>query len=167
LIGTPGVSLAASVGLTIGATDETALPLTAWGTGTRRLAALEIAALGVSGDSIALIDEPETGLEPYRHRVFVNDLAGDGHRQTFVTTHATAVLSSGRSKAAVVWRMTLPEYRETQSDAPDAEETQAAEFVRPSHVLTELKGDELKRIAKEQPEALLARLPMVVSHVVV
>src|SRR5690606_22880547 len=43
LVGTPGVSLAASVGLMIGSNDESALPLPAWGTGTRRLATLELA----------------------------------------------------------------------------------------------------------------------------
>ena len=56
LVGAPGVSLAASVGLTIGASDPVALPLTSWGTGTRRLAALEISTLGVGGNTIAVID---------------------------------------------------------------------------------------------------------------
>lgn len=63
LVGTPGVSLAASVGLTVGTSDAEALPLTAWGTGTRRLAALDIATLGISAESIAVIDEPETGCQ--------------------------------------------------------------------------------------------------------
>jgi putative ATP-dependent endonuclease of the OLD family len=92
LVGTPGVSLAASVGLTVGASDPVALPLTAWGTGTRRLAALEISTIGVSAETIAVIDEPETGLEPYRQRVFIRDLTATP-RQVFVTTHAPSVLA--------------------------------------------------------------------------
>ena len=114
LVGTPGVSLAASVGLTVGEDDPSSLPLSAWGTGTRRLAALEISTLGASAETIAVIDEPETGLEPYRQRVFIRDLAARG-QQAFVTTHAPAVLAQAAKHTSQSWRIGAP-------TSPDASE---------------------------------------------
>lgn len=156
LVGTPGVSLAASVGLTVGPDDPTSLPLSAWGTGTRRLAALEISTLGVSAESIAVIDEPETGLEPYRQRVFIRDLAAHG-RQAFVTTHAPAVLAQAAKATSQTWRI---------GDAPppvpplEGEDEVAAEDPA-SHALFVMAGAELTLIAATQAEALFAKLPMV------
>ncbi|GLK78104.1 hypothetical protein GCM10008171_33580 [Methylopila jiangsuensis] len=153
LVGTPGVSLAASVGLTVGADDPTSLPLSAWGTGTRRLAALEISTLGVSAEAIAVIDEPETGLEPYRQRVFIRDLAAHG-RQAFVTTHAPAVLAQAAKAASQTWRIgdapppTLP-FEESTVEEPA------------SHALFVMAGAELTLIAATQAEALFAKLPVV------
>src|SRR6185437_12975793 len=94
LVGTPGVSLAASVGLMVGESDETSLPLPAWGTGTRRMASLELASILTETGSLAVVDEPESGLEPYRQRAFVTDLHQEGKRQAFMTTHASAVLAA-------------------------------------------------------------------------
>ena len=155
LIGTPGVSLAASVGLTVGTSDAEALPLTAWGTGTRRLAALEIATLGISAESIAVIDEPETGLEPYRQRVFIRDLAA-GARQGFVTTHAPAVLSQAAKAVGMIWRMSHP-------PAPAEEPPVGGEIDHESdsHALVSAGGSELTKIAAAQPEALFAKVPLV------
>jgi putative ATP-dependent endonuclease of the OLD family len=154
LIGTPGVSLAASVGLTVGESDSVALPLTAWGTGTRRLAALEISTLGVSADTIAVIDEPETGLEPYRQRVFMRDLAATT-RQAFVTTHSPAVLAQVLPTAAQTWRIDDPvqiqKSRELETSIDSAG----------SHALVAIRGAELIAVAKTQPEALFAKLPVV------
>ena len=161
LVGTPGVSLAASVGLTVGATDPDALPLTAWGTGTRRLAALEISTLGVSADAIAVIDEPETGLEPYRQRVFIRDLASTP-RQAFVTTHAPAVLSQALRETSQTWRI---------GDAlQDAKATKPPKKGDPppgthSHALVAVSGVEIAAIASAQPEALFAKLPVVCEGV--
>src|SRR6185312_3424868 len=94
LVGTPGVSLAASVGLMAGKNDDTALPLPSWGTGTRRMASLELASILTSSASLAVVDEPESGLEPYRQRAFVGDLNRNGMRQAFITTHSPAILSA-------------------------------------------------------------------------
>lgn len=155
LVGTPGVSLAASVGLTIGMSDTEALPLTAWGTGTRRLAALEIATLGISAESIAVIDEPETGLEPYRQRVFIRDLAA-ASRQSFVTTHAPAVMSQAAKAVGMIWRMSHPPATaEDQAADGDVDRKPA------SHVLVSASGPELTSIAATQPEALFAKVPLV------
>jgi putative ATP-dependent endonuclease of the OLD family len=162
LVGTPGVSLAASVGLTIGATDPAALPLTAWGTGTRRLAALEISTLGISADAIAVIDEPETGLEPYRQRVFIRDLAATA-RQSFVTTHAPAVLSQALNEISQTWRIgdavQRPEAakRRKEGDPPPPKPD--------SHALVAVGGVEIREIASAQPEALFAKLPVVCEGV--
>jgi putative ATP-dependent endonuclease of OLD family len=155
LVGTPGVSLAASVGLTVGTSDAEALPLTAWGTGTRRLAALEIATLGISAESIAVIDEPETGLEPYRQRVFVRDLAA-GARQAFVTTHAPAVLSQAAKAVGMIWRMSHP-----FTSANEPPENGELDHKPDSHVLVSASGTELTSIAETQPEALFAKMPLV------
>jgi putative ATP-dependent endonuclease of OLD family len=157
LIGTPGVSLAASVGLTVGETDKVALPLTSWGTGTRRLAALEIASLGTSEKAIAVVDEPETGLEPYRQRVFVQGLSAEG-RQSFVTTHAPAVVSAGQP-AAAIWRVGASSSR--GSDRIESATSPSATDHLHSHTLSPISGEELLRIARTQPEALFAKLPLV------
>lgn len=156
LVGTPGVSLAASVGLTVGENDPDALPLAAWGTGTRRLAALEISSLGSRADVIAVIDEPETGLEPYRQRVFIRDLAAKP-RQAFVTTHAPAVLAQTSKEASRIWRIDQPALPSDADIAPVCEGVEEPA----SHALSAILGEELGRIAAAQPEALFARLPIV------
>ncbi|WP_161494858.1 ATP-dependent nuclease [Bradyrhizobium canariense] len=160
LVGTPGVSLAASVGLTVGATDNDALPLATWGTGTRRLAALEISTLGVRADAIAVIDEPETGLEPYRQRVFIRDLASTP-RQAFVTTHAPAVLSQALNETSQTWRI---------GDVVQGTETKPPKEGDPrpgpdSHALVAVRGAEITAIASTQSEALFAKLPVVCEGV--
>ncbi|MBZ9765534.1 hypothetical protein LB526_02010 [Mesorhizobium sp. CA6] len=45
-----------------------------WGAGTRRLAALEVAAAHHAEHPIMVVDEIERGLEPYRQRILVEDL---------------------------------------------------------------------------------------------
>lgn len=157
LVGTPGVSLAASVGLTVGEDDPSSLPLSAWGTGTRRLAALEISTLGATAETIAVIDEPETGLEPYRQRVFIRDLTANG-RQAFVTTHAPAVLAQAAKHESQIWRIGAPH-------SPDASKAaggdQGAALTPDSHALFVVAGAELSAIAATQAEALFAKLPVV------
>jgi putative ATP-dependent endonuclease of the OLD family len=157
LVGTPGVSLAASVGLTVGEDDPSSLPLSAWGTGTRRLAALEISTLGASAETIAVIDEPETGLEPYRQRVFIRDLAAHG-RQAFVTTHAPAVLAEAAEHTSQTWRIGAP----PSPDGSIAAAGNPGEASAPhSHALFVVAGTELRAIAAHQAEALFAKLPVV------
>lgn len=156
LVGTPGVSLAASVGLTVGKDDPTSLPLSAWGTGTRRLAALEISTLGVSAEAIAVIDEPETGLEPYRQRVFIRDLAARG-RQAFVTTHAPSVLAQAARATSQTWRIGDALHPTT----PGESSGEGAVDESASHALFVIAGAELALIAATQAEALFAKLPVV------
>lgn len=164
LIGTPGVSLAASVGLMVGDSDETALPLPACGMGTRRLASLALASIHAESSSLAVVDEPESGLEPYRQRAFIGDLHQGGKRQAFITTHAPAVLSAGAAAGAVIWRINpvvvapaeaRRETTEGEDGAPEIAE------VGHSHILTALEGTEIRTLLKSHPEAVLARLPVI------
>lgn len=159
LVGTPGVSLAASVGLTVGTDDQSALPLTAWGTGTRRLASLELAALVVDQKSIAIVDEPEAGLEPYRQRVFIQDLNDGANRQSFVSTHAPAVLSAAAEQDAVTWRI-------NETSAPTVkDEKEPVAAAEPSHLMQPLRGKEITIFISSQPETILSRLPVICEGV--
>ncbi|HUA78599.1 MAG TPA: AAA family ATPase [Acetobacteraceae bacterium] len=162
LVGTPGVSLSASVGLMIGRNDESALPLPAWGTGTRRLATLELASIVADSASLAVVDEPESGLEPYRQRAFIGELSRGGKRQAFITTHAPAVLSEGAGLSAVISRINVapaPPEGEAKQAAPGK---QAALARAPrAHELTALVGTEIGWLLKSHPEAVLARLPVI------
>jgi putative ATP-dependent endonuclease of OLD family len=90
LTGSQGLSLNALIGLTA-TKDGVKLPLASWGAGTRRLAALEIAAADQAESPITLVDEVERGLEPYRQRVLMAELEKAGS-QVFLTTHSTAAL---------------------------------------------------------------------------
>lgn len=91
LTGSQGLSLNALIGLTA-TKDGVKLPLASWGAGTRRLAALEIAAADQAEKPITLVDEVERGLEPYRQRVLMAELEKAGS-QVFLTTHSAAALS--------------------------------------------------------------------------
>jgi putative ATP-dependent endonuclease of OLD family len=90
ITGGQGLSLTALLGLTAkkGGAD---LPLASWGSGTRRLAALEIAAQHEGELPVIVVDEIERGLEPYRQRALVARVQGRGS-QVFVTTHSAVVL---------------------------------------------------------------------------
>ena len=162
LVGTPGVSLAASVGLMIGQDDESALPLPAWGTGTRRLATLEIASILADSVSLAVVDEPESGLEPYRQRAFIGDLNHEGKRQTFITTHAPAILSEGAALGAVISRINpgAPPPADEAMRAAAGEQAAPAGAPR-AHELTALEGNEIGGLLTSHPEAVLARLPVI------
>jgi putative ATP-dependent endonuclease of the OLD family len=95
LTGGQGLSLNALIGLT--ATKHGVhLPLASWGAGTRRLAALEIAAADQAESPVTIIDELERGLEPYRQRVLMGELEKTGS-QVFLTTHSSAALRATAS----------------------------------------------------------------------
>jgi len=96
-----GMSVNALIGLTA-AKGEVHLPLSSWGSGTRRLAALEIAALRQSENPLVVVDEVERGLEPYRQRSIVRDLQASGS-QVFMTTHSPAVLEAADD--ATFWHL--------------------------------------------------------------
>lgn len=86
-----GLSIGALIGL-MATKNGVALPLSSWGAGTRRMAALEIASSTDKEASVTLIDEIERGLEPYRLRKLINILA-DQHGQIFLTTHSPVAIS--------------------------------------------------------------------------
>lgn len=98
LVGGQGFSLNALIGLTAEKHDVR-LPLSGWGSGTRRLAALEIAASNQSELPITVVDEVERGLEPYRQRVLMKELIA-APTQAFVTTHSVAAIKAA-AKASI------------------------------------------------------------------
>jgi AAA domain, putative AbiEii toxin, Type IV TA system len=71
--------------------DGVALAMASWGAGTRRMAALEIAAATQADTSITVIDEIERGLEPYRLRQLIGILKTT-FGQCFVTTHSPVAI---------------------------------------------------------------------------
>lgn len=93
-------SLMGMLGLLQGSAHADAVPLALAGTGTKRFAAFELAAMMRADAHIALLDEPEVGLEPYRQRRLVarlRELIGT-RGQAFLTTHSPAVLGALRSQ---------------------------------------------------------------------
>lgn len=86
-----GLSIGALIGL-LATKNGVALPLSSWGAGTRRMAALEIASSTDKEASVTLIDEIERGLEPYRLRKLINILTGQ-NGQIFLTTHSPVAIS--------------------------------------------------------------------------
>jgi putative ATP-dependent endonuclease of OLD family len=94
-----GLSIGALIGLLAGK-DGVSLPLSSWGAGTRRMAALEIATSTEKDASVVIVDEIERGLEPYRLRKLINSLHAAAH-QTFVTTHSPVAISC--AKEAHLW----------------------------------------------------------------
>lgn len=99
LTGGPGLSVSSLIGLTA---TKVKLPLASWGAGTRRLAALEIAAAYQGEHPIILVDEIERGLEPYRQRGLMTELHKGGS-QVFITTHSAAALKA--ASEASLWYM--------------------------------------------------------------
>src|SRR3546814_13201338 len=69
------------------------LPLSSWGAGTRRLAALEVAAAHQVEHPVMVVDEIERGLESYRQRVLMEELIARPS-QVFVTTHSAPAVSA-------------------------------------------------------------------------
>lgn len=97
--GSQGLSVAAMIGLTADR-DGVQLPLTSWGAGTRRIAALAIAEQNQGEAPITLVDEVERGLEPYRQRSLMDKLQA-GKSQVFVTTHSP--FSIAAASQASIW----------------------------------------------------------------
>jgi putative ATP-dependent endonuclease of OLD family len=89
-----GLSIGALIGL-MATKNGVALPLSSWGAGTRRMAALEIASSTDKEASVTIIDEIERGLEPYRLRKLINILARQ-HGQIFLTTHSPVAISCAK-----------------------------------------------------------------------
>ena len=92
ITGSQGFSVNALIGLTADR-QGAQLPLASWGAGTRRMAALAIAAQNQGEAPVTLVDEIERGLEPYRQRSLMQKLQ-TGQSQIFVTTHSPFVISA-------------------------------------------------------------------------
>jgi putative ATP-dependent endonuclease of OLD family len=99
ITGAQGITITALIGLTADR-EGVQLPLSSWGAGTRRLAALAIAEHDQKACPITLLDEAERGLEPYRQRLLITKLQS-GVSQVFVTTHSAAVVAAATS--AAIW----------------------------------------------------------------
>ena len=135
ITGGQGWSVAAMIGLT-GQRDgiDLPLPLTSWGAGTRRLAALAIAGHDQGDAPIVLVDEVERGLEPYRQRLLVEKLQ-TSRTQVFLTTHSTAALAA--ASRAAVW------YVDHQGN------------------ISRLESETIDRHRRSDPETFLSRLAII------
>lgn len=136
LVGGQGFSLNALIGLTA-RKDSYRLPLSSWGSGTRRLAALEIAAANHSQHPVTIVDEIERGLEPYRQRILVQQLTGEPS-QSFMTTHSGTALSA--AVAASIW------------------------YLGADRTIGPLAGAAIRHLERD-PEAFLSRLTVVAEGV--
>jgi putative ATP-dependent endonuclease of OLD family len=125
--------------LALHTTDEAgvSLPVAASGAGSQQTALFALASALARSHRTLIIDEPETGLEPYRQRDRVGKLRELvlGHGQAFLSTHSPAVLSSLR--VGELWRMA------------------------PGSSPVDLSPPELEKLLQHDPEALLARRPVV------
>ena len=97
ITGGQGASVASLVGLTA-QRNAVQLPLSSWGSGTRRLSALAITEQNQGDSPVTLVDEVERGLEPYRQRVLMAKLQ-EGRSQAFITTHSPAAISAASNAA--------------------------------------------------------------------
>ncbi len=94
-----GISIGSLIGL-LAKKGDVSLPLASWGSGTCRMAALQISAAKDRETLITTIDELERGLEPYRLRQLVSSLL-KSDSQSFVTTHSPVAISC--SEGAQLW----------------------------------------------------------------
>jgi len=118
--------------------NEGHIPIANFGRGSQQVAMVTLAATEVGDAPIAVIDEIEAGLEPYRQRALVSLVRGlvADRGQAFITSHSTAVL--GRLAKGEAWRL----------------RHEGVHSIRPIH-------GELERLLHKDPEALLCRLPIV------
>lgn len=128
-----GQSISALIGLTA-AIESGRLPLSSWGAGTRRLASLAVAQANKVGAPITLVDEAERGLEPYRQRKLVRELA-KGRSQVFMTTHSAPALVA--AQPATAWYLT------------------------PRHEIGSLSEPRSRQLLDRDPEVFLARLALI------
>lgn len=144
-IGELGLSLIPSVGQSpvqllalVAKSPDGSIPLASFGRGSRQVAMVTLAASEVHEAPIAIIDEIEAGLEPYRQRALValvRNLVRKGG-QAFMTTHSPAVLA--RLTKAEAWRLRRLD----------------------DHSIQPITGY-VERLMHRDPEALLSRLPIV------
>lgn len=139
LTSAPGISIGALIGLLAskklpGNPEATSLPLASWGAGTRRMATLQIAAATQTRTRIAVIDEAERGLEPYRVRKLIESLQSES-TQTFITTHSAVAINAATN--STLW------------------------YLDPKGNIGELPQEKIKRQQERDPETFLARLAVI------
>jgi putative ATP-dependent endonuclease of OLD family len=133
ITGGQGFSIAALVGLTA-LRQGVQLPLSSWGAGTRRIAALTIAEQKQGDAPVTLVDEIERGLEPYRQRSMMDKLQ-EGKSQVFVTTHSPSAIAA--ASKATIW------------------------YVDHNGTIGPLEHEKIERFRKTDPETFLSRLTIV------
>jgi len=134
-----GISIGALIGLLAKKSvpevaDEVLLPLASWGAGTRRMATLQIAAATQTKARIAVIDEAERGLEPYRVRKLIESLQAES-TQTFVTTHSAVAINAATGSS--LW------YLDSKAN------------------IGELPRKKIEKQQERDPETFLARLAVI------
>jgi putative ATP-dependent endonuclease of OLD family len=137
----PGQNLLSSIGL-FGTSSGFPVPLASAGLGTQQLALFTLARLLISGSPLFVIDEIESGLEPFRQRDLIarirKTIAVDG--QAFITTHSPTA----------VGKMTIGELHRV---GPLGEGS--------GRVVALPSG--LEAIRNRDPEALLCRIPLILE----
>lgn len=133
LTSSQGLSIGALIGL-LADRDGVPLPLASWGAGTRRIAALEIAATLQADTSVTVIDEIERGLEPYRLRQLMTTLDRT-FGQCFVTTHSPVAINCARW--GKLW------------------------YLDPAGRIGELAQDKIAAQQQRDPETFLAKLAVI------
>ncbi len=89
----PGLDISGSASSGILALFDGDIPLTNFGLGTRRLAAIATQEMAAAGKSVILVDEIEYGLEPHRLVHLLKHLRSEArHEQVFVTTHSAIAI---------------------------------------------------------------------------
>lgn len=134
LTSSQGLSIGALIGLLAEKEGGAVLPLTSWGSGTRRMATLQIAAETEAETRITVIDEIERGLEPYRVRKLVKALEAEP-AQSFVTTHSAVAISSADD--GQLW------------------------YLDPKQNIGALPRDKIARQQDRDPETFLSRLSII------
>lgn len=113
-----GYSLTGMIGLLCGPDRAKAIPLALAGSGTQQRALFELATALVEAGPLLVLDEPESGLEPYRQRALVRrvrSLIGD-RGQAFVTTHSPTVVSG--MQQSELYRLPGPQAKPIHLDSP-------------------------------------------------
>ncbi|MEW8030274.1 MAG: AAA family ATPase [Candidatus Thiodiazotropha sp.] len=134
LTSSQGLSIGALIGLLAEREGGAVLPLASWGSGTRRMATLQIAAETEAETRITVIDEIERGLEPYRVRKLVKSLEAQP-TQSFVTTHSAVAISS--ANGGHLW------------------------YLDPNQNIGFLPRDKIVRQQERDPETFLSRLSII------
>ncbi len=140
IVSSRGQSPVATFGLVVSHGGEAKMPMGSFGRGTQQLAMVSLAAARASDGAIAIADELETGLEPYRQRQVFGLLRGvtGASGQAFVTTHSPTVLAC--ASAGEIWRV-----------------VQIEGCPRPMPV----DGGRVPKLLTEDPSAFFARLIIV------
>jgi len=134
LTSSQGLSIGALIGLLAEKEGGAILPLASWGSGTRRMATLQIAAETEAETRITVVDEIERGLEPYRVRKLVKALEAES-TQSFVTTHSAVAISS--ADGGQLW------------------------YLDPKQNIGALTRDKIARQQDRDPETFLSRLSII------